>query len=56
MTARGRALAILTVLAVRQLMTTAVSFDHRIVDGAYAARFLAHLRDLLEEPALLAAY
>ena len=43
-------------LAVRQLMTCSVSFDHRIVDGAYAARFLAHLRDLLEEPALLAAY
>src|SRR5919197_651932 len=41
-------------LAVRQLMTASVSFDHRIVDGAYAARFLAHLRDLLEEPALLA--
>jgi pyruvate dehydrogenase E2 component (dihydrolipoamide acetyltransferase) len=42
-------------LAVRELMTTSVSFDHRIVDGAYAARFLAHLRDLLEDPALLAA-
>jgi pyruvate dehydrogenase E2 component (dihydrolipoamide acetyltransferase) len=43
-------------LAVRQLMTTAVSFDHRIVDGAYAAQFLGHLRDLLEEPALLGAF
>jgi len=43
-------------LAVRQVMTTAVSFDHRIVDGAYAARFLAHLRDLLEDPALLSAF
>jgi 2-oxoisovalerate dehydrogenase E2 component (dihydrolipoyl transacylase) len=43
-------------LAVRQLMTTSVSFDHRIVDGAYAARFLAHLRDLLEDPALLSAF
>jgi len=40
-------------LAVRQLMTASVSFDHRIVDGAYAARFLVHLRDLLEEPALI---
>ena len=40
-------------LAVRQLMTTSVSFDHRIVDGAYAARFLASLRDLLEDPILL---
>ena len=43
-------------LAVRRLMTTSVSFDHRIVDGAYAARFLAHLRDLLEDPALLSAF
>jgi 2-oxoisovalerate dehydrogenase E2 component (dihydrolipoyl transacylase) len=42
-------------LAVRQLMTTSVSFDHRIVDGAYAARFLAALRDLLEDPVLLVA-
>ena len=43
-------------LTVRQLMTTSVSFDHRIVDGAYAAQFLAHLRDLLEDPALLSAF
>jgi 2-oxoisovalerate dehydrogenase E2 component (dihydrolipoyl transacylase) len=43
-------------LAVRQLMTTSVSFDHRIVDGAYAARFHAHLRDLIEDPALLSAF
>jgi 2-oxoisovalerate dehydrogenase E2 component (dihydrolipoyl transacylase) len=42
-------------LAVRQLMTASVSFDHRIVDGAYAARFLATLRDLLEDPVLLVA-
>jgi 2-oxoisovalerate dehydrogenase E2 component (dihydrolipoyl transacylase) len=42
-------------LAVRQVMTTSVSFDHRIVDGAYAARFLATLRDLLEDPVLLVA-
>jgi 2-oxoisovalerate dehydrogenase E2 component (dihydrolipoyl transacylase) len=42
-------------LAVRELMTASVSFDHRIVDGAYAAQFLAHLRDLLEDPALLSA-
>jgi 2-oxoisovalerate dehydrogenase E2 component (dihydrolipoyl transacylase) len=43
-------------LAVRHVMTASVSFDHRIVDGAYAARFLAHLRDLLEQPVLLAAF
>jgi len=43
-------------LAVRQIMTVSVSFDHRIVDGAYAARFLAHLGGLLERPVLLAAF
>ena len=43
-------------LTVRRLMTTSVSFDHRIVDGAYAAQFLAHLRELLEDPALLSAF
>lgn len=43
-------------LAVRSVMTVSVSFDHRIVDGAYAAKFLAGLRDLLEQPALLAAF
>jgi 2-oxoisovalerate dehydrogenase E2 component (dihydrolipoyl transacylase) len=43
-------------LAVRHLMTLSVSFDHRIVDGVYAARFLTHLRDLLEQPVLLAAF
>jgi len=43
-------------LAVRQLMTASVSFDHRIIDGAYAAQFLAHLRDLLEDPALVSAF
>jgi 2-oxoisovalerate dehydrogenase E2 component (dihydrolipoyl transacylase) len=43
-------------VAVRQVMTISVSFDHRIVDGAYAARFLAHLGSLVEDPALLAAF
>jgi 2-oxoisovalerate dehydrogenase E2 component (dihydrolipoyl transacylase) len=43
-------------LAVRSVMTISVSFDHRIVDGAEAARFLTTLRDLLEDPALLAAF
>jgi 2-oxoisovalerate dehydrogenase E2 component (dihydrolipoyl transacylase) len=43
-------------LAVRSLMTVSVSFDHRIVDGAEAARFLTRLRDLLEDPALMGAF
>ncbi|MCL1476231.1 MULTISPECIES: dihydrolipoamide acetyltransferase family protein [unclassified Marinobacter] len=37
-------------LAVGELMTLTLSVDHRVVDGAVAARFLAVLRGLLEDP------
>ncbi len=40
-------------IVVRSLMTATLSADHRLVDGIVAARFLSHLRDLLENPALL---
>ena len=39
---------------VRALMSVTLSADHRVVDGAHAANFLADLRLALEEPALLA--
>jgi pyruvate/2-oxoglutarate dehydrogenase complex dihydrolipoamide acyltransferase (E2) component len=29
------------------------SFDHRIIDGAVAARFVARLKDILENPECL---
>ena len=35
-------------LAIRQVGILAQSFDHRAVDGAYSAAFLARLRELLE--------
>ncbi len=35
------------------VMRMTLSADHRIVDGAMAARFLTDLRDALESPALL---
>ncbi len=38
----------------RSLMTVTLSADHRVVDGAHAANFLADLRSVLEEPSLLA--
>ena len=41
-------------LAVRQLMTLALSADHRVTDGAEGARFLGDIRALLESPAQLA--
>jgi 2-oxoisovalerate dehydrogenase E2 component (dihydrolipoyl transacylase) len=40
-------------LAFRTLMNLSTSFDHRIIDGHYAARFVQALRRLLERPALL---
>ncbi|MCS7008235.1 MAG: 2-oxo acid dehydrogenase subunit E2, partial [Gaiellaceae bacterium] len=37
----------------RPILTVTLSADHRVVDGAVAARFLKDLRDGLEQPALL---
>jgi pyruvate dehydrogenase E2 component (dihydrolipoamide acetyltransferase) len=39
-------------LALRRVMTLSLSFDHRLVDGEQAARFLADLGGLLGDPAL----
>ena len=36
-----------------QAMTLSLTFDHRVVDGAPAARFLARIVELLERPYLL---
>jgi pyruvate dehydrogenase E2 component (dihydrolipoamide acetyltransferase) len=36
--------------AVRRMVTLTLSCDHRVVDGAMGARFLATLRELLEDP------
>lgn len=38
---------------VRPVMWLSLSFDHRAVDGAPAARFLNQVKDVLEEPELL---
>ena len=42
-------------IVVRRMMTATLSSDHRVVDGAGAARFLGTLKALLEAPELLAA-
>ena len=36
------------VIAIRPLMNITLTYDHRLVDGAYAGRFLRDLRELLE--------
>jgi len=38
----------------RLMMPLSLSYDHRLVDGADAARFMARLKDALEQPMLLA--
>ena len=37
----------------RRMMNLSSSFDHRVVDGIDAARFVQALRTMLENPALL---
>jgi pyruvate dehydrogenase E2 component (dihydrolipoamide acetyltransferase) len=36
-------------------MAATASFDHRAIDGAVAAQFMAALRDLIEAPIQLVA-
>ena len=43
-------------LCVRQTMWLSLTFDHRLVDGAPAARFLQRIKQLVEEPYLLLAF
>jgi len=42
-------------IAVRQMVWLSLTFDHRLVDGAPAARFLQYIKRLIEEPYLLLA-
>lgn len=39
-------------VVIREMMTLSLVFDHRLVDGAPAARFLDYLCDMVEDPAL----
>lgn len=41
-------------MAVRPMLRLTLSCDHRAIDGAMAARFLQRLREILENPGLLA--
>jgi len=42
-------------IRIRKIMYVSVSFDHKYIDGAEAARFMSRLVHLLEKPALLLA-
>jgi pyruvate dehydrogenase E2 component (dihydrolipoamide acetyltransferase) len=40
-------------VVIRKMMYLSLVFDHRVVDGAPAARFLQYIKNLIEEPYLL---
>ena len=40
-------------VVVRPMMFTALTYDHRIVDGAEAVRFLVRVKELIEDPGVL---
>ncbi len=42
-------------VVIRQMMVLSLVFDHRLVDGAPAGRFLQYVKNLIEEPYLLIA-
>jgi 2-oxoglutarate dehydrogenase E2 component (dihydrolipoamide succinyltransferase) len=37
-------------VAIRPMMYVALSYDHRIVDGSEAVRFLVRVKELIEDP------
>jgi pyruvate dehydrogenase E2 component (dihydrolipoamide acetyltransferase) len=40
-------------IVIRNMMTVTLSCDHRVIDGAVAAQFLATLKGFLEVPAMM---
>jgi pyruvate dehydrogenase E2 component (dihydrolipoamide acetyltransferase) len=50
---RDRVVAVNGAAAVRPTMSCTISVDHRVLDGAQAARFLAAIAEALEAPGLL---
>ena len=47
---KPRPVAVGDQLVARPTMTLTCVFDHRVADGAQAARFVTELRDLVESP------
>ncbi len=38
------------IIEIRTMMPLAMSFDHRVIDGAIAGKFLTHFKELVEHP------
>jgi 2-oxoglutarate dehydrogenase E2 component (dihydrolipoamide succinyltransferase) len=45
-----RPIAVNGQVEIRPMMYVALSYDHRIVDGSEAVRFLVRVKELLEDP------
>jgi 2-oxoglutarate dehydrogenase E2 component (dihydrolipoamide succinyltransferase) len=50
---QDRPVAVSGQIAVRPMMYVALTYDHRIVDGAEAVRFLVRVKELVEDPGAL---
>jgi 2-oxoglutarate dehydrogenase E2 component (dihydrolipoamide succinyltransferase) len=40
-------------VVIRPMMNLAVSYDHRVIDGATAVQFLVKIKQLIEDPETL---
>ena len=52
-TIKDRPIAVNGEVAIRPMMYTALTYDHRIVDGAEAVQFLVRVKQLVEDPGAL---
>jgi 2-oxoglutarate dehydrogenase E2 component (dihydrolipoamide succinyltransferase) len=51
---QDRPIAVAGKVEIRPMMYVALSYDHRIIDGQQAVLFLVRIKELMEDPALLA--
>lgn len=51
---QDRAVVVNGQIVIRPMMYVALSYDHRIIDGQQAVLFLVKIKELMEDPALLA--
>jgi 2-oxoglutarate dehydrogenase E2 component (dihydrolipoamide succinyltransferase) len=50
---KERPIAVNNQVVLRPMMYTALTYDHRIVDGSEAVRFLVRVKELIEDPGAL---
>ncbi|NMC00198.1 MAG: 2-oxo acid dehydrogenase subunit E2, partial [Thermoanaerobaculaceae bacterium] len=54
-TIKDRAWVVDGEIKIRKIMYVSISFDHKYIDGAEAARFMSRLVNYLEKPSLIMA-